>query len=91
MNASHIEWLGLLAGALTTTAFVPQVWQVWKTKSAKDISLGMYSLFVLGVALWLGYGLLANALPVIMANTITLILAGAVLIMKLVFDAKDKQ
>ena len=91
MNASHIEWLGLLAGALTTTAFVPQVWQVWKTKSAKDISLGMYSLFVLGVALWLGYGLLANALPVVVANTITLVLAVAVLMMKIVFDAKDKE
>ncbi len=90
MNADQIEWLGLLAGALTTTAFVPQVWRVWKTKSAKDISLGMYGLFVLGVALWLGYGLLANSLPVVVANTVTFILAGAVLIMKIIFDAKDK-
>lgn len=90
MNASYIELLGLVAGALTTTAFVPQVWHVWKRKSAKDISLGMYSLFVLGVGLWLVYGLLANALPVVVANTITLVLAGAVLVMKLVFDRKDK-
>ena len=88
MSPAAIEWLGLTAGALTTFAFLPQVWQVWKSKSAKDISLGMYSIFVSGVALWLGYGLLANALPVVVANALTLILAGAVLIMKIIFDGK---
>jgi MtN3 and saliva related transmembrane protein len=91
MSPATIEALGLLAGALTTLAFVPQVYQVWKSKSAKDISLGMYSIFVLGVALWLVYGVLAHALPVIVANTLTLILASAVLIMKIVFDSKPKK
>ncbi|MBE9609309.1 SemiSWEET transporter [Chitinilyticum piscinae] len=90
MSPQAIEMLGLVAGACTTIAFLPQVWQVWKTRSAKDISLGMYLLFVSGVAMWLGYGLLARAVPVVVANTLTLILAGAVLVMKLVFDRKDK-
>ncbi|QLG87319.1 SemiSWEET transporter [Chitinibacter bivalviorum] len=91
MSPASIEILGLLAGTLTTISFAPQVWQVWKSKSAKDISLGMYSLFVLGVAMWLGYGLLVGSAPVYLANTITLILAGAVLVMKVIFDRRDRQ
>ncbi|WP_051259120.1 SemiSWEET transporter [Chitinibacter tainanensis] len=88
MSPALIEGLGLLAGTLTTISFVPQVWQVWKSRSAKDISLGMYCIFVSGVALWLGYGLLVGSAPVYLANTITLILAGAVLVMKLIFDRR---
>lgn len=94
MSPALIEMLGLLAGALTTFAFVPQVYQVyqvWKSKSAKDISLGMYSIFVAGIALWLVYGVLAQSRPVVVANTLTLILASMVLLMKIVFDRKDKQ
>lgn len=91
MSPAAIEILGLLAGTLTTISFVPQVWQVWKSKSAKDISLGMYSIFVTGVAMWLGYGLLVGSAPVYLANTVTLILAGAVLIMKVIFDRRDQQ
>lgn len=90
MSPAAIEVLGLLAGTLTTISFLPQVWQVWKSKSAKDISLGMYSLFVLGVAMWLGYGVLVSSAPVFLANTITLILAGAVLVMKVIFDRRDR-
>jgi MtN3 and saliva related transmembrane protein len=77
--------IGFLAASLTTIAFVPQVRKVWRTRSAKDVSLGMYSLFTLGVAMWLVYGLLIHAWPIIVANAITLILAGAVLVMKLKF------
>jgi MtN3 and saliva related transmembrane protein len=91
MSPAAIEILGLIAGTLTTISFLPQVWQVWKSQSAKDISLGMYSIFVSGVALWLGYGLLVGSAPVYLANTITLILAGAVLVMKIVFDRRDRQ
>ncbi|MEW9899752.1 SemiSWEET transporter [Chitinivorax sp. PXF-14] len=78
--------VGLLAGFLTTTAFIPQVRHVWRTKSAKDISLGMYLIFVCGVALWLVYGIWIDAWPVIAANAVTLLLSGAVLVMKLRFD-----
>lgn len=91
MSPDQVELLGLLAGALTTLAFVPQVYQVWKSKSAKDISLGMYSIFVVGIALWLGYGLLSHSLPVVVANTLTFILASMVLLMKIIFDRKDRQ
>jgi MtN3 and saliva related transmembrane protein len=77
--------VGLIAGSFTTIAFVPQVWKVWKSRSARDISLPMYLIFTVGVALWLAYGLMTGAVPVIAANSVTLVLAGAVLIMKLRF------
>ena len=83
MNLDSI--VGLLAGLFTTIAFVPQLWQVWKSRSARDISLPMYLIFTAGVALWLGYGLLTGTMPVIVANAVTLVLAGAVLAMKLRF------
>ncbi|HSW14062.1 MAG TPA: SemiSWEET transporter [Solimonas sp.] len=78
--------IGLLSGVLTTVAFVPQVRRVWRTRSARDISLGMYLLFTLGVAGWLAYGCMLGALPVILANAATLVLAFSVLLMKLRFD-----
>jgi MtN3 and saliva related transmembrane protein len=84
MNIAH-ELLGGLAACLTTLAFLPQVIQVFKTRSARDISLPMYIVFVSGVVLWLVYGLLIGAWPVIIGNVVTLVLAGSVLIMKLRF------
>ena len=77
--------VGFIAALFTTFAFVPQVIKVWRTRSTADISLGMYSLFTLGVALWLAYGILLDAWPIILANIITLLLAGAVLVMKVKF------
>ena len=77
--------IGSLAATLTTVSFVPQAWKVWHTKHTADISLAMYSLFTTGVALWLAYGILLAAWPIIIANLITLLLAGAVLVMKLRF------
>ncbi len=74
-----------MAACLTTVSFIPQVLKVWQTRSARDVSLGMYVLFSLGVAMWLLYGLMINAWPVVIANAITLLLAGAVLVMKLKF------
>lgn len=79
------DWIGSAAAILTTTAFIPQVWQIWRTRHTADISLGMYSLFTLGVALWLTYGILLVSWPIIIANAVTLLLAGAVLVMKLRF------
>jgi len=78
-----ITLLGLLAGTLTTIAFVPQLTKTWKTKSAEDISFGMFAIFCTGVLLWLIYGLLIHALPVIVANVVTLILASAILVLKI--------
>lgn len=82
---SNIELIGLAAGTLTTTAFLPQVIKTWKSRSAKDLSLGMFSLFCLGVALWLAYGLIVKDIPVIAANLLTLMLASTLLFFKLRF------
>jgi MtN3 and saliva related transmembrane protein len=79
------EWIGGVAATLTTCAFIPQVWRVLRTRHTRDISLGMYALFTTGVALWLAYGLLLGAWPIIVANGITLLLAGMVLVLKLRF------
>ncbi len=79
------EWIGGIAATLTTCSFIPQVWKVWRTRHTKDISLIMYSLFSAGVALWLIYGVLLFSWPIIVANAITLLLAGTVLALKLRF------
>ena len=83
--------LGLAAGVLTTLAFVPQVIRVWRTRSARDLSLASFAIFTVGVALWLAYGIAIGALPVIVANAVTLVLAGAILVMKLVFDRAKRR
>jgi MtN3 and saliva related transmembrane protein len=79
------DWIGSIAATLTTTAFIPQAWQVWRTRHTKDISLCMYAIFTTGVALWAIYGVMIASWPVIIANCITLVLAGAVLVMKIRF------
>lgn len=79
------DLVGMLAGTLTTIAFLPQVLKTWKTRSASDLSLGMFSLFTVGIALWLIYGLWLGALPLILTNAITLVLAGTLLYFKLRF------
>ena len=78
--------IGYFAGFLTTVAFVPQVLKTWKSKSASDLSLGMFLVFSLGVLCWLIYGVLLAEVPIIFWNTVTLILSLALLIMKLKFD-----
>lgn len=80
---NSVAVLGYVAGALTTIAFLPQVIQTWKTKSTKDISLGMFVSFCTGVFLWLIYGVLINSYPVIIANVFTLSLAMIILFMKI--------
>jgi MtN3 and saliva related transmembrane protein len=80
------DHLGFLAATLTTVSFVPQVWLIWRRRSAAGVSAGMYSIFTLGVALWLAYGISIASIPVIIANGITLVLALAILVMKWSFD-----
>lgn len=77
--------IGALAATLTTIAFIPQAWMTWKSKRAEGVSLGMYSIFTTGVALWLLYGVIIGAWPVIIANFFTLALALFILAMKLRF------
>jgi MtN3 and saliva related transmembrane protein len=80
-----VQLLGLSAGAFTTIAFLPQVVKTWKSRSAKDLSLGMFLFFCAGVAMWLAYGILVNDIPVIAANLLTLVLASTLLVFKLTF------
>lgn len=76
------EAIGTAAAVLTTASFIPQAWLTWRTRNVQGISLGMYAVFTLGVALWLVYGWRLGAWPVIVANAITLSLALAILVMR---------
>ena len=80
---SFTDLIGYIAASLTTFSFIPQALHTFKTKDVRGISLGMYSVFTAGIALWLGYGLMLKAWPIVIANAITLILAASILIMKL--------
>ena len=82
MNAELSDLVGYPAAFLTTVAFVPQAWKSWRTRDLSGISLSMYALFTLGVALWLAYGVVIGSIPVIVANAITLLLAALVLLLK---------
>jgi MtN3 and saliva related transmembrane protein len=82
MSVNLINIVGYCAAFSTTVAFVPQAWQSWRTRDLSGISLPMYALFTLGVALWLAYGILISSTPVIVANAITLLLSLLVLGLK---------
>lgn len=83
MDTDSINLLGLLAGTLTTIAFLPQLFKTWKSKSAKDVSLVMMITFSVGVFLWIVYGLAIGAMPIVVANVVTLTLAILILILKI--------
>lgn len=80
MSLLDTQWLGYAAATLTTASFVPQAWQTFRSSDLAGISLGMYSAFTLGVGLWLLYGLALGQWPIIVANAITLGLAGTILL-----------
>ena len=86
MTPSLADIIGTIAAVLTTASFVPQVWLTYKTRDVSGVSLGMYSAFTIGVGLWLVYGLLVGAWPIVAANAVTLTMAIAILIMKLRFS-----
>ena len=88
VSATVIEAIGIAAGLLTTLAYVPQVLKVWRSRSARDISLAMFLMMNLGIALWLAYGLLIGSPGLILANGATLCLTAAVLVAKLKFDPR---
>jgi MtN3 and saliva related transmembrane protein len=81
----NVDLIGAVAGTLSTIAFIPQVWRIWRTRSTHDLSLTMYLIFASGVALWFVYGLMLGAVPIIVCNGLTLLLAGTVLAMKIKF------
>jgi MtN3 and saliva related transmembrane protein len=82
MPLTWTDLTGYAAAILTTCSFIPQAWLTFRTRDVSGISLGMYSVFTTGIALWLLYGLLTAAWPIVLANAVTLALASAILAMK---------
>ena len=80
-----IDVLGTAAAICTTLSFVPQVIQIWRSRSASSVSMPMYVIFTVGVLLWLSYGLLLMSWPIIGCNVVTLALAVSVIVMKFKF------
>ncbi|WP_018997643.1 SemiSWEET transporter [Hirschia maritima] len=85
-----IEYLGFLAAILTTGSFLPQALMTLRTKNTDGISLTMYSLFTIGVAFWFIYGILLSSWSLIIANSITFLLAASILAVKLT-NLKNEQ
>ena len=83
MDPFAVKLIGFAAATCTTAAYAPQFIKVWRTRSARDISLVMFLVMVLGIGLWLTYGLLSGDAPLVVANAITMLLAGGILFMKL--------
>lgn len=83
MNSNTADLLGAVAGMVTTFALVPQVVKTWRTRSAGDLSLGMFVISSVGLALWLAYGVAIGSAPIVVANTITLVLVAIILVFKL--------
>jgi MtN3 and saliva related transmembrane protein len=75
--------IGTIAAVLTTIAFLPQAWRSWRTRNLSGVSLAMYSLFTIGVFLWLVYGILLGQWPIIVANAITFVLSCSILFLKI--------
>ncbi len=83
LHTMNPDIVGYIAATLTTISFVPQVIKTWKSRSAADVSLWMYSIFTTGIVMWLIYGIWAHAWPVAAANAVTLVLASMILAMKI--------
>ena len=78
-----IDSIGTVAATLTTASFFPQAWHTFKTRDVSGISVGMYSMFTLGVGLWLIYGIVIESWPLIVTNALTFLFALSILLMKL--------
>ena len=87
---NSLDTLGLVATCFTTSSFAPQVWRTWKTKDVSGISLPTYLILTFGLALWLVYGWLKGDLPLVVANSVMVVLTSAITAMKLKY-ADSKQ
>jgi MtN3 and saliva related transmembrane protein len=83
IESSGVTAIGLLAGTLTTVSFLPQLLHTIRCKSAKEISYTMLLAFMSGVTLWLIYGIFLGALPIILANAVTLVLIVSIFVLKI--------
>lgn len=82
-HPAAVTILGLVAGTLTTLSFLPQLLKAWKSRSTHDISIGMILLLAVGIMLWIFYGIVTADVPVIVANTVTLVFVSLILALKL--------
>lgn len=73
------DTLGFIAAFLTTTAFVPQAYMVWRTNNTEGVSLGMYGMTVIGIALWLVYGIATNSMPLMISCSCTFMMSSYIL------------
>ena len=80
------EKLGFVAAGFSNIAYVPQFYRIWTTRSARDVSFGMYAFLMTGAMIWLVYGLLTKQRPILVNNFITLSLRSSVLILKVITD-----
>lgn len=83
-----VEMLGLVAGAQTTLAFLPQVFKVWRSGSARDISLSTFLVMGSGNLCWLIYGVLKSSLAISVTNAATLLLVGSIVFLKIRSDRR---
>ncbi len=83
--------IGFIAGGLTTLSFLPQVVKTARSRSAQDLSESMLLVFLIGLVLWTIYGLQVGSLPIIAANVITIGLVGAILVMKVRFNGRERE
>ncbi|MGA2935250.1 MAG: SemiSWEET transporter [Methanomicrobiales archaeon] len=86
-----ITFIGFIAGGLTTISFIPQVVKTARTRSARDLSGPMLLAFLIGLALWALYGLQVGSTPIIAANVATIVLVGAILVMKMRFNGRERE
>ena len=91
LSSQMVTGIGLLAGALTTISFVPQLVRVYMTRSADDLSYGYLATFAAGIVLWEIYGLLLRSLPVILTNAVSLVLVLGIIILKSHYQRNHKR
>lgn len=85
-----ITALGLIAGVLTTIAYLPQLIKTWKTKSAHDLSWSMLIVLCTGIILWLVYGFYIQNIPIIAANIVTFLFASMILVLKIMYKQESE-
>ncbi|MDR3723555.1 MAG: SemiSWEET transporter [Terracidiphilus sp.] len=85
------ETIGMAAGICTTTSLAPQLVRIWKTKSARDLSLAMFLVFGVGVALWIAYGITANSPSVILTNSCSMVLVVSILTLAVRYNRRNRE
>lgn len=83
MDSNLTTTLGLVAGVLTTIAYLPQLIKIWQSKSADDLSWSMLIILCAGIILWLVYGFSVRDIPIVAANIVTFVLASIILVLKI--------